>query len=174
MTPLEIRRLSMFALPLVCLPGLAASGLHSLAASEYHGVQPAARIVGIEYALVPFAALLVLICLAWWRPAKVERVFTPSGLDGAGLIGCALIRVFCLRSLVAELCDCGMEAIWVAHAGGGLGPSGITWVVCLLRLLVAAVPLLFFFAAPGIARWVVAQVDSSVMWWTSLLRWATR
>src|SRR5208283_1724725 len=55
-------------------------------------------------ALVSLAGLFLLLWLTWSRADAVGRIFAPAGLGGAVAIGCAAIRVFCLRELTVAVC----------------------------------------------------------------------
>lgn len=187
MTQRDVRRLAVLALALLCVPNLVlgvivlllAPGIASRAGVGDLG---SFRSAWIGAAMLFAAASVLLLGLTFRRADGVGSVFAPQGLAGAQAIGCALIRVLCLRHVILGLCRVvamlpAANLIFRSHAFSHPGP--LFWVAT--WGLVPAASLLFFFAAPSIAKWVVGQVDSGFMWWTPALglwgplkRWLTR
>lgn len=134
-----------------------------------------AALTGAAWALVPVLCLAVLIWLVFRHGAAVGRVFAPSSLDGGAMFGCAALRVLCLRPVIVGSVS---GAQWVVESlaqGARFSTYGLEWPAwCAYYFFVPAVSLLLFFAAPWIAKWVVRQVDTGVMWWSPMIRWMTR
>jgi hypothetical protein len=170
----EVRRLSMFALTLLCLPILALGAVSPIVTVlVLRRTVGSAGVAGL--ALIPAGVLATLIWLTWRHGETVGRVFAPLGLDGPALFGCTAIRVLCLRQMIVGLCVGAQQTLPAIGAGGMYALFGVTWQAwCVNWFMVPAVSLALFFAAPWIAERIVGQVDSGVMWWSTTLRGLSR
>lgn len=166
----EVRRLAMIALTLYCLPTLGWYFVMLLPAASYGGISYI-----VSSAVIPLAFLAVLVWLTARCSNAVGRIFTPPSLDGAALVGCVALRVLCLREIVVGCCAAGQWATMALIAGGGFSGLGMRWEAWLAYFFfVPCVSLMLFFLAAPMARWIVGQVDSGVMWWSPIFRWLTR
>jgi hypothetical protein len=170
----DVRRLGAVALALVLLPNLIFESLWFVAktceiATGMHLWQDMSGV-----ALVGTAFSLFFVVVACTNTVELGRFLAPEGLTAAAAILCAALRVYCVWQRIAVIPQITIATMLVGvwHGNGPLPVAPLSWVAAwgIAPLMLIAL----FVAAPWIAKWVIGQVDSGVMWWSSLFRWYTR